>query len=292
MTGPTKHVFSVMKIQQKLAIGFIRAKINILSIFSNRRAAEETLRVFLTPMMKSPATENDFFEKAEPIQFTLNDILIKGFRCNHPKEHKILLLHGFSSSCHNFSKYVLPLVEKNYEVIAFDAPAHGNSEGNTVNAVEYSLMIKRIIDFYGPVQGFVAHSFGGIAVCLAMESIPHDSNTKIVLIAPATETSTAVDGAFAMIGLKNDRLRKTFDELVLEKSGRETSWFSVRRAMNNIKASVLWFHDEDDDITPLNDALKVKTDNHSNIKFVITKGLGHRKIYRDEAVVNAAVKFL
>ena len=284
--------FSVMKIQQKLAIGFIRTKINILRIISNRRAAEETLRVFLTPFPKSSEKVKEVFSKAEPLQFTLNGVLIKGFRCNHPKKHKVLLLHGFSSSCHNFDKYVAPLVEKNYEVLAFDAPAHGASEGETVNAVEYSAMIKRINEFYGPINGFIAHSFGGIAVCLAMETMVHDANSKIVLIAPATETSSAVDGAFAMLGLKNNRLRKTFDEVVLEKSGKETSWYSVRRAMNNIKASVLWFHDEDDDITPLDDALQVKADNHSNVKFVITKGLGHRKIYRDETVVNAAVNFL
>ena len=62
--------------------------------------------------------------------------------------------------------------------------------------------------------------------------------------------------------------------------------------MNNIKASVLWIHDENDDITPLDDALKVKEDNHPNVEFMITKGLGHRKIYRDNTVVDAIVKFL
>ena len=87
-------------------------------------------------------------------------------------------------------------------------------------------------------------------------------------------------------------MRTEFDKIVYEVSGKETSWFSVRRAMNNIKASVLWVHDEDDDITPLRDALQVKEDNHPNIRFTITKGLGHRKIYRDEAVVDAVVKFL
>jgi hypothetical protein len=184
------------------------------------------------------------------------------------------------------------LLSKDYEVLAFDAPAHGASEGVTVNAIEYCEMIKKICALYGPIDGFLAHSFGGIAVSLALETIPHNEHTKVVLIAPATETSSAVDGAFEMLGIKNIALRKTFDDIIFEKSGKETAWFSIRRAMNNIKASVLWFHDEDDDVTPLSDALKVKSDNHSNIKFVITKGLGHRKIYRDESVVNAAVKFL
>lgn len=281
-----------MKLQQKILIGFFRAKINILKIFSMHKAATETLRLFLTPMMKTSVKEKEIFRNAEPLQFYFENKLIKGYRCNHPKENKILILHGFSSSCHNFDKYVAPLLDKNIEVLAFDAPAHGASEGITTNAVEYSVLIKKIHELYGPINGYIAHSFGGIAICLAMEDMLHDSNTKIVLIAPATETNTAVDGAFSMLGLKNEVLRKTVDTLIFERSGKETDWFSIRRAMNNIDASVLWFHDENDDITPLTDALKVKSDNHSNIKFVITKGLGHRKIYRDETVINETVKFL
>ena len=281
-----------MKIQQKLAIGFIRAKINILRLISNRKAAEEAFRIFSTPMMKSAIKEKDVFVNGERLDFSLDGILVKGFRCNHPQQKKILLLHGFSSSAHNFYQYVAPLVEKDYEVLAFDAPAHGASEGKEVNAVVYSEMIKKVIELYGPIDGFIGHSFGGIAISLAMEAIPHDATTKIVFIAPATETTTAVDGAFKMLGLKSKKVRKEFDKIVFEVSGRETSWFSVRRAMNNIKASVLWVHDEDDDITPMKDALKVKEDSHPNVQFIITKGLGHRKIYRDEAVIDAVVKFL
>ena len=62
--------------------------------------------------------------------------------------------------------------------------------------------------------------------------------------------------------------------------------------MENIKATILWIHDEDDDITPLKDALKVKEQNFKNIEFVITKGLGHRKIYRDSNIKNMVVNFL
>lgn len=286
------HNFAPMKIQQKLAIGFFRTKINLMKIINTRKAAEETFRLFCTPMMKRTPIQKGIFGNAEALSFTLNGSLVKGFRCNPSGTHKILILHGFSSSLHNFDKYVEPLIEKNYEVFAFDAPAHGSSEGTVVNAVEYSEMIKKVDELYGPINGYIAHSFGGIAVCLAMESIKHDSNTKIALIAPATETTTAINNAFGMLGLKDAKVRSVIDDIVFEKSGKKTEWFSVRRALNNIKATVLWYHDEDDDITPISDALKVKDDNHSNIKFVITNKLGHRKIYRNDAVINAVVKFL
>jgi len=55
---------------------------------------------------------------------------------------------------------------------------------------------------------------------------------------------------------------------------------------------VLWIHDEDDHVTPLSDALKVKEDGPSNIRFMVTKGLGHQKIYRDAEVKKAVTTFL
>ncbi len=281
-----------MKIQQKLAIGFIKTKIKLLSLINNRKAAEAAFEIFCTPLKKSTVKDNGIFKDAERLTFRMHDKWVQGYRFNHPGKKIILLLHGFSSSSRNFSNYVKPLLDKNYEVIAFDAPAHGNSEGKTINALEYAEMILKVNKIYGPVNGYIAHSFGGIAVCLAMENITHFADTKIALIAPATETKSAIDGAFSLLGLINKQVRSLFDELIYEKSGHHTSWFSIRRALFNINATVLWFHDEDDDVTPLSDALKVKEDNHPNVKFVITKGLGHRKIYRDETVLNAVADFM
>ena len=73
--------------------------------------------------------------------------------------------------------------------MAFDAPAHGYSDGKMVNAVIYSMMIREIASIYGMPDGFIAHSFGGIALSLALENLPHSIDTRVVLIAPATETT-------------------------------------------------------------------------------------------------------
>ena len=62
--------------------------------------------------------------------------------------------------------------------------------------------------------------------------------------------------------------------------------------MKHIRAKVLWVHDEDDDTTPLSDVLKVKAENYPNIEFSITKGLGHRRIYRDNKVTKTIIDFL
>lgn len=231
-------------------------------------------------------------KNSEAQTFRFKNLTINGYRWNFPQDIKVLMLHGFGSAAYKLEAYAAPLVEKGYEVLAFDAPAHGNSEGKTVNAVEYAEMINQVIELYGPIKKFIAHSFGGISLSLALENKMQHADTRIVFIAPATETTTAVDNAFAMLKISDAKVKKEFHDIISRISGKETAWFSIRRAIKNIDASVLWIHDEDDDITPLSDALKVKEDNHPNINFVITKGLGHRKIYHDQNIKNQVISFL
>jgi len=90
----------------------------------------------------------------------------------------------------------------------------------------------------------------------------------------------------------NRKVRTEFDQLIAELGGYPAEWYSVHRAIKNIRTEILWLHDEDDLQTPIRDALKVKADNLPNVKFLITKGLGHRRIYRDSNVVREVIDFL
>ena len=281
-----------MKLREKIALKYIRTKFQVLSLVSKRKTAEQAFKLFCTPFIKSSSRARTIFESAEMLHFKLNGLNIQGYRWNKNNPHKVLILHGFGSAAYNFNSYIIAMLEKGYQVLAFDAPAHGNSQGHTLNAMEYSQMITQVIHLYGPVNGFIAHSFGGIALSLAMEKTAHDEHTKIVFIAPATETTTAIDSAFKLLQIDDQEIRTEFDRIIFEKSGHHPRWFSIKRAMKNIKASVLWIHDEEDDITPLADALKVKEAGFLNIEFVITKGLGHRKIYRDAAIQKKISEFL
>jgi len=280
-----------MKIKKIAALTYARVKFKILSILSPRKAAAEAFTLFCTPE-KSNSRKPPVFKTAIHLDENINGIPLKGYQWNKGKQVKVLILHGYSSRAYKFHRYIHPLVKKGYEVLAFDVQAHGGSGGKTVNAAEYRDMIGMILQKYGPVNRFIAHSFGGLAVCLALENIPHDENTKVVLIAPATETSTAIDLAFRILRIKNKKVRKYFDDIILKLSGLPTEWFSVNRAVKNMKASVLWIHDRDDTVTPYSDAEKVKEQNLPNVKFVTTVGLGHRHIYRDVSVKRMVFDFL
>ncbi len=280
-----------MKLTQRLALRYIRAKFKLLSAISKKKAAQKAFELFCTPQYRNKKKLPKIFEQAEKLQFSLDGISIKGWRWNHPAERKVLILHGFESSAINFDRYVKPLMRKGYEVLAFDAPAHGRSGSKTITAPLYKKTILEICKRFGPVQSFMAHSFGGLAVSLALEEMNHTEDYRLVLIAPATETPTAIDTFFKFLQL-DPSLRQEFEKIIVQKGGVSSSWYSIRRAMKHIRARVLWLHDEEDEVTPLADVLKVKAENYPNIQFVITKGLGHRRIYRDNKVTRSIVDFL
>jgi hypothetical protein len=280
-----------VKLRQKMAVGYFRASVKMLAAISQKRAAQKAFRLFCTPFSKPVTGTSPLFERAERLALTIDDKKLAGYRWNYPQPKRFLILHGFQSCAKNFEKYVQPMINKGYEVIAFDAPAHGESQGKQINVLQYRNMIQEICHQFGPVHSFLAHSFGGLALCLALENIPHDMQTRVALIAPATETSTAVNSLYRILQL-NAGTRQHFEKLIFDAGGQPVKWYSIVRALKNIYASILWIHDENDDITPIDDIQPVVSANYTNISFIITRELGPRRIYHDPEVRDAVAAFL
>lgn len=280
-----------MKLAQKIAINYYRAKLNIIAVVSKRQAAKKALDIFSTPFRKADKKLSPIFNRAEKLAFETDGVKVVGYRWNVGGSKKILIVHGFESSAANFGAYVNVLTRKGVNVLAFDAPAHGKSGGKRITLPKYVETLKEINKRYGPFDGFMAHSFGGLALSQFLETVPNDLHTKVVLVAPATETTTAIDSFFRFLDL-NDQIRKEFDQLIFDIVRVKPEHFSIRRAAKNIKADMLWLHDEGDRTTPIEDVHKVMEDAQPNIRFVITQGLGHRKIYKDENVMKQIADFL
>jgi pimeloyl-ACP methyl ester carboxylesterase len=280
-----------MKLAQKLAINYLRARLNIVGMFSKRKAAEQAFEIFCTPLRRSKKKETPVFTEAERHFVEVDGQRVIVYRWNKAGLRKVMILHGFESSALNFDRYIHPLIKKGYEVIAADAPAHGASEGQQISLPVYVKTIAAVYEQFGPIDSFMAHSFGGLAIVHFLENISHDDHVRLALIAPATETITAIDSLFKILQL-DEKVREEFELIVVEKGGVSAAHYSIPRALDGIHAKILWIHDEDDDITPLKDVKPIIKKNLPNIEFMITRELGHRKIYRDPRVVKKVVDFL
>ncbi len=283
-----------MKIKQSLLTFYNKERLRLIGILSTRKAAAKAWRMMCTPFNgKNISRMPPFFDSALPVEITIKKLKVKGFHfrpdAQNQRDKKILICHGFDSSSYRFAKYVTSLVNEGFQVFAFDAPGHGFSDGKTVNAFIYRNTILEIESLFGPFDGMMAHSLGALAVSLAAEEL-QNKNKKIVLIAPATEVRTIFTNFFKTVPLTR-KTRKAFDDLIYEKSGRPTEWFSVTRAIQNVPSRVLWIHDTDDKMCPYEDTLTIRQKTLNNVEFVTTKGLGHTRVYLSQNTHDKVIHF-
>jgi predicted alpha/beta hydrolase family esterase len=283
-----------MNLWLRIMIGYYKQKLQIVGMFSTRKAAMMAFDLFCTPFTNTTQKRvPTIFQQSDATSFKLHDLTIRGFqwKSSLPNPKKVLIVHGFSSYAYKFEGFIAPLKELGFEVFAFDAPAHGNSDGKRINALLYKEMILEAEKLFGPFYAIIAHSFGGISAALAMEQMPFPEQRKLILIAPATETKTAVNNFFKVV-TANDAIIKDFEQYILEMTGQSFAYFSTARVIRTIPSSVLWVHDQDDKICTYSDMKDLVNEGIDGTEFLVTKGLGHNKIYLDPSVRQQIVKFI
>lgn len=277
---------------QKITQSFYISQIRALSFFSQKKAAKYAFDLFCTPLTRVQYKPSGYLKKAEILHMKFKGLNITGYCWNRGGSKKICIAHGFRSSAVNFQHFAKRLADKGYEVVAFDAPAHGMSHGHKLNAVIYKQFIEEVSTKFGPFEGYLCHSFGALAVCLAVAEMPHNEFINIALVAPASDTLSLSNMFFSQMKMTDKKLQQYFIDEIETLGKKPIDWFSVKRCMETLQSKILWIHDEGDRVTPVSDARLVQQQNYPNIEFVYTTELGHRKIYRDEHVVNRLVAFL
>jgi len=280
------------KLVKRIAIKYYKTKFRSLAILSPKIAAESAFQLFCKPYSGKPKRiEPSIFKKADVIQIKVNGITVRGWhwKTNEANSKNILIAHGFDSFSYRFEKYVQPLLTKGYNVLAFDAPGHGISEGKTLHSLQYKEVMIAIHKQLGPLSAIMGHSMGGLAASLAAEEIK--TIEKLVLIAPAVEITRAIQYFTHYVGLSNP-VKEAFNNYILDVAQQPISYFDVGRAIEYLSTSILWLHDKEDKICPYIDVVPVQRKQLSHIQFYITKGLGHSKIYREQTSLKAIIDFL
>src|SRR5665647_2151986 len=135
-----------MKIPQELILKYIRTKFKLLAAVSKRKAATEAFTLFCTPFLRPIVKFQPAFHHAEQLSVDMDGKIMRGYRWKGGTSGTVMLIHGFASLSAKFQHYIHPLLKHGFDVLAFDAPAHGASAGKTVNAIQYSNLITELIN--------------------------------------------------------------------------------------------------------------------------------------------------
>jgi len=252
-----------------LAFGFY---FNILSLFSKKVAAHKAYILFCTPRKgRILPMQTQFLENSRKEVVTVGDMNVQTYGWDGEKE-TVLLLHGWESNSFRWRNLIDFLRKEGYQVLAFDAPAHGNSSGNLFNVVRYTECTQTIVSRYKP-DYIIGHSVGGMTALYHQYRFPENSLKKVVSIGAPAEFSDVMKRYQDLLGF-NNRVYSALDAYYRKHFGFGIDDFSTAEYAKSISIPGLLIHDELDLVAPFLASEKVHR-NWDNSQLIKTQGLGH-----------------
>lgn len=251
----------------------VGALLNTSSIISSNYAAAKALSLFATPRkgLVNKYQEN-FLNTSKKIKLYYNGFAIMTYHWSGNNE-TILLSHGWESNASRWKKLIELLKEKDYYIIALDAPAHGNSASKKFNAVLYSEYINEVCKQFNP-EIMIGHSVGGMASVFYQNKYQSKNLKKMVLLGAPSEFKTILKSYTDLLNY-NEKVVKSLNNLIEDTFGAPPSAFSTAKFaqnLNGIKGLII--HDKKDKIIPYSDAELIH-ENFKNSKLISTTGYGH-----------------
>lgn len=247
-------------------------------------------RIFFTPLKyKTPDKEVEAEGLAVQSSIMVDNKRIQLYEWDSHSQPYVLVIHGWAGRATQFRKFIPVFNSAGLKVVGFDGPAHGKSSGKQTTIAEFEKVLNRIIEDKGVPEGIIAHSFGGGA---ALFAISHGLPVKkLINIASPTLADEIIKSFIQAInGSWNTGLK--FKEFIHKKFGRPFEDFTALKVIEQIHdLELLLVHDSEDREVSLVQAQALKN-KYPRTHLLITHGLGHNRILKDDAVIAACLGFI
>lgn len=205
-------------------------------------------------------------------------------------DKKVLLLHGWGGSPFDFKHMITALVTAGYEVIAFNAPAHGASQGKKTNLLQWMHIQEQLLQRTGPVHALIGHSLGGLSAALTLVHKPV-SIPRLAMISAAVSAPVFFNETFQLFRIPQQVMPR-LQQLITQRLKGNLEELDLFRHINQIKAGqILVAYDENDHLVKkeqVNDFLQ----QYPSIQSLRIRGEGHFRIMKNETVINRVIAFL
>jgi pimeloyl-ACP methyl ester carboxylesterase len=263
----------------------MRAAFRAVGVVAPGVAARWAETLFCTPPRR-PGSDEHFLASGTRFSLQSQGQSLAGWEWGHGPT--VVLVHGWGSRAGRFGALGAALLKAGFRVVAYDAPAHGESTGRFASLPEFARALSDVAARVGPVHGLVGHSLGGAAVAMAMR---HGVGApRAVLLAPPADVRIFSDLFARSLAIAPSvqetmhrnlerRLRIVWDELHIPTLVRE------------LPAAALVIHDRHDTDVPVAHGEEI-VGAWAGSRLETTTGLGHRALLRDPSVIARTVAFL
>ena len=199
----------------------------------------------------------------------------------------VFLVHGWAGVGGQLRAFGPPLVAAGFRVVTFDAPGHGISGGRRTSILHFADALRALAAREQP-HAVIAHSLGAAAAVRALtEGLAVE---RAVFIGPTGGPRDWAERFRCHLGVP--------PHVMTAMRARSERWlgaswdeFDIPALARSQRGPLLVIHDRGDDEVPWSDGAAI-AGNWPGARLVTTDGLGHRRILKDERVVDLAVRFV
>ena len=262
----------------------------ILQFFSKDLTTTYVAKLFSTPV-KIAAPERELTMRNSSKKETINipeckaevQMYIYGY-----SKKKVLMVHGWAGRGTQLFQIADKVLENRMMVVSFDGPAHGLSSGKRTNMMEFLETIREVNKKYGPFDAAIGHSFGAMSLINAVaDGLKVD---KLVVIGADNSIPQAFNYFIQKMELKPS-ISKKMIELAEGKFKIKLDSLSSEHKAAKIAIPTLVIHDSEDKYVNVSSAVSIRQ-NLKNGELLITNGLGHHKIFKDNFVIQRIIDFI
>ena len=274
-----------------LAFKIIRWVFPKLEKISTRLSGWYFEKIFFTPFRyKTPEKELEAEATAQLFSVSVARKKVQCYQWGDNSKPYVLVVHGWAGRSTQFRRFIPQFNEAGYGIIGFDGPAHGKSEGKRTSIAEFEEVMKEISAIKGNPEAIIAHSFGGGASLYAIsKGFPVKT---LINIASPTMADRIIQSYLKAIG-GSWKTGENFKELIQKRYGKSfeefTALYLIKHVPQDLKLMLV--HDEQDkevDISHVHELIKI----FPSARLLQTKGLGHNRILKDDAVISDCLSFV
>ena len=266
-------------VRPPLSLRALRLGFAIFGAIAPMRAGRRAEKMFrATTRRPRPLDEQAILLNAVPLTLDFDGLSLVGYEwrsgANELDLPPVLLMHGWDSRASQMAPIVKALLAQGHRVLAFDAPAHGDSPDAGVTVSTFADLVLAADRRFGPFHAAIGHSVGGAAVALAAT---RGLRTKRIatLAAPASLRRASLRVA-AMIGLPR-RATDAMLQAAAIANGRSLDALESTGLILPPDVSALLLHDPRDRQVPASESTIV-ADAWPNARVHHIAGVGHNGI--------------
>jgi pimeloyl-ACP methyl ester carboxylesterase len=263
----------------------IRIANRVIGELAPNLTARIARRMLMTPRVGEPREwERAAAARAERVTFRFG---LSGLRWGQSGP-VVLAMHGWSGRATQFAAFVDPLVASGRQVIALDAPAHGNSPGRESNVFGFTEAILEAAAEIRGLESAIGHSMGGAAALYARHlGLPVG---RVATIGAPASLERVLSRFADWLALPVEA-KARFVDAVDRHVGVPAAAIDAERIGPAAGVGGLVVHDRDDREVPYGEA-EALVRAWPAAQLFTTQGLGHSRILSDPAVVRETVAFL